>query len=206
MPTEIDPTSVTLIPSYFRDTPLNSNPVSELTELKVSEFLSDVEGPLDNIPENAQIIGFNSEGIPGTFAMCHCVDLDHKIRIMNALLHGHKYLQRPTLKRNVEITHSNLKHPLLVDTLRAIEKTLKEFRVLTVDGKILGAAPQPENLKHMTKLLGRMRNNYQYELVGQGLAIPVPPVWGKDNNAHQWWRINDYEILSAAFRHEIDFF
>jgi len=72
--------------------------------------------------------------------MCHCVNLDHKIRIMNALLHGHKYLQRPTLKRNVEITHSNLKRPLLVDVLGAIEKTLKEFRVLTVDGKILGAA------------------------------------------------------------------
>ena len=206
MPTEIDPTSGTFIPSHYRDTPRNSNPVSELPELEVREFLEDVEGPLNNIPENARIIGFNSDQIPGTVALRHCVDLNHQIRIMNAVLHGHKYLQRPTLKRNVEITRSNLKRPLFVDALRAIEKTLKEFRVLTVDGKIFGAAPRPENLKHITKLLGRMRETYQYEFVGQGLAIPIPPVWGRNNDAHQWWRINDYEILSAAFRHEAEFY
>jgi hypothetical protein len=51
-----------------------------------------------------------------------------------------------------------------------------------------------------------MRRDYQYDLLADGLAIPVPPVWGKDNNPHQWWSINDYEILCAAYRQEVELF
>jgi len=29
---------------------------------------------------------------------------------------------------------------------------------------------------------------------------------GKDNNPHQWWNINDYEILCAAYRQEVELF
>ena len=42
--------------------------------------------------------------------------------------------------------------------------------------------------------------------MADGLAIPVPPVWGKDNNPHQWWSINDYEILCAVYRQEVELF
>src|ERR1700683_643906 len=51
-----------------------------------------------------------------------------------------------------------------------------------------------------------MRKDYQYDVLAEGLAIPVPPIWGKDNDPQQWWRINDYEILCAAFHHEIEMF
>ena len=39
-----------------------------------------------------------------------------------------------------------------------------------------------------------------------GLAIPVPLVWGKDNNPHQWWSINNYKILCAVYRQEVGLF
>src|SRR6202050_2927980 len=51
-----------------------------------------------------------------------------------------------------------------------------------------------------------MRKDYQYDILAEGLAIPVPPIWGKDNDPQQWWRINNYEILSAAFHHEVELF
>jgi hypothetical protein len=61
-------------PTHSRDTPsFGSDFVPELTALKVSKFLDKVEGPLDNIPENARITDFISEEIPGTLAMHHCV-------------------------------------------------------------------------------------------------------------------------------------
>lgn len=83
---------------------------------------------------------------------------------------------------------------------------MKEFRVISVNGNILGAAPRPDNLVRTSKLLGNIRRTYQYDLVDDGLAIPEPLEWGKNNDPNQWWRINDYEILCAAFRHEVEMF
>jgi len=43
-------------------------------------------------------------------------------------------------------------------------------------------------------------------LVAEGLAVPKPPLWGKDNDPTEWWNINDFEILSACYRHEVEMF
>ena len=80
-----------------------------------------------------------------------------------------------------------------------MEKTVQEFRIIGVNGKIIGAAPQPEKLTWITRLLMSMRKNYQYKTLADVLVIPVLPIWGKDNNTQQWRNINDDEILPAAF-------
>jgi len=81
MPTEVDHTLVTLIPMHSRDTPPHLNNISnfKLTDLKVSKILEDVRGPIDDIPEEARIINFESEEIQGLFSPCHCVELEAKI-------------------------------------------------------------------------------------------------------------------------------
>jgi hypothetical protein len=43
-------------------------------------------------------------------------------------------------------------------------------------------------------------------LVENGLAIPKPPLWGKNNDPNEWWSANDFEILSAAYRHGVEGF
>ena len=78
--------------------------------------------------------------------------------------------------------------------------------VASVDGKILGAAPRPENLVKATKLLAKLGKDYQYKVLIDGLSIPVSPMWGKYNDPHQWWSLNDYKILCAAYRHETEIF
>ena len=75
-----------------------------------------------------------------------------------------------------------------------------------LDGKILGVAPKPENLVKATKLLAKLGKDYQYEVLIDGLSIPISPVWGKYNDPRQWWSLNDYEIICAAYRHETEIF
>jgi len=65
---------------------------------------------------------------------------------MNAIKHGYDYLKRLTLKLGFELTRSHFKRPLLVEALEAMEKTIKEFRIVSSNGDIIGAAPRPENL------------------------------------------------------------
>ena len=43
-------------------------------------------------------------------------------------------------------------------------------------------------------------------LVEQGMAIPRPPRWRKNNDLEQWWNINDFEILCTSYRHEVEGF
>ena len=40
----------------------------------------------------------------------------------------------------------------------------------------------------------------KYYLVAEGLAVPKPPLWGKDNDPTEWWSTNDFKILSACYR------
>ena len=97
-------------------------------------------------------------------------------------------------------------HSMYIKALEAMEETVRKFRIINLNEEFLSAVPKPEKLARMTKLLIQMRKDYQYDLLADRSAIPVPPVWGKDNNPHQWWNINDYEILCAAYRQEVELF
>src|ERR1700683_1484325 len=99
MPTEIDRVLVTPIPSHARDTPphLDNDSVSKLVELKVSDSLRRVEGPIDNVPEDAKIINYESGAMPGLSSQCDGVEHQANLRIMNAIQYRYNYLHRPTL-------------------------------------------------------------------------------------------------------------
>ena len=186
--------------STIREAPphLKMNSTPRLMGHDVKE-LKDVEGPSKNVPEDAQINNFETDDLPGLFTPHHCKELDPKIRIMMTLKISHNYLKKTDLKLGNELTHSNFKRPLLIEALEAMEDAIGKFRVSSADGKILGAAPRPENLVKATKLLAKLGKDYQYKVLINSLNIPVPPVWGKHNDPHQWWSLNDYEILCAAY-------
>jgi len=98
-----------------------------------------IEGPIDNIPESAEIVNFENGELPGLFSPRHCKQSDAKLRIKEAIKLGHDYLRRPTLKQSFELTRSNYRRPLFVEALEAMEETVQEFR-------IIGAAPRLEKL------------------------------------------------------------
>ena len=176
---------------------LEANSIPRLTGHNVKE-LREVEGPLENIPEDAKINNFKTDELPGLFAPRHCNELDAKIRILMALKISYNYLKRPNLKLGNELTRSNFKQPLLVEALEAMEETVGKFKIASVDGKILGVAPRPENLVKATKLLAKLGKDFQYKVLIDRLSIPIPPVWGKYNDPQQWWSLYDYKVLCAT--------
>ena len=93
-----------------------------------------------------------------------------------------------------------------MEAYEAARKAVQKFRVASSKGKIIGAAPQPENLVETMKLLRKIRGKCYEEVLDDGLSVPESPKWGKTNNPQQWWNPNDYEILSATFRHEVGAF
>jgi hypothetical protein len=147
--------------SNFREAPphLKSDSVPKLMGHDVKE-LREVEGPLENIPEDVKINNFETNELPGLFVPRHCNELNAKIRIMMALKIGYNYLRQPNLKLGNKLTCSNFKQPLLVEALEAMEEIVGKFMVASMDGKILRAAPRAENLVKATKLLAKLGKNY----------------------------------------------
>ena len=111
MPTEVERPSADSTPTRSRDTPphLEDNSVSKAVGFELVKTLKAIEGPCDDVPEDAKIFDFETEELPGLFVPRHCVKLEAKIRIMGALKFGHKYLRRPTIKKGFELTHLDFK-------------------------------------------------------------------------------------------------
>ena len=71
---------------------------------------------------------------------------------------------------------------------------------------IKGVAPNPDVLASIGKNLTLLREEVGDYLVEQGMAIPRPPCWRKNNDPEQWWNINDFEILCSSYQHEVEGF
>ena len=80
MPAEFGQSSDKQESSTIREAPphLKVNSTPRLTGYDIKE-LRDVEGPLENIPEDAQINNFETDEMPGLFMPHHCKELDTKI-------------------------------------------------------------------------------------------------------------------------------
>jgi hypothetical protein len=198
MPTKVEHSSAENTPMPSRDTPphlYDDDSTSKAVQFKFSKSLKPIEGPHNVLPENANIVEFKTDELPGLYVPHHCTETKAKDRIKEALKFGLNYIRQSTVKKEFELTRSNFKQPFLVEILEALEETVRRFRVLEWNNEVLGAAPEPGRLTRTMKLLVRMRKDYQYDILVEGSAILVPPVWGRDNNPHQWWNINDYEIL-----------
>ena len=111
MPTEVERLSADSTPTRSGDTPphLKDNSVSKAVGFELIEALKAIEGPRDDVPEDAKIFEFEMEELPGLFTPRHCVELEAKIRIMGALKFGYEYLHRPTIKKKFELTRSDFK-------------------------------------------------------------------------------------------------
>jgi hypothetical protein len=99
-----------------------------------------------------------------------------------------------------------LKKPKIFEVISLPENLFEEFRILHDYEEIKAFSPKPEVLASIRKKLSNLREETQDYLVGNGMAVPKPPLWGKNNNPEEWWSTNDFEIISAAYRHEVEGF
>ena len=59
------------------------------------------------------------------------------------------------------------------------------------------------NLNHRLKL---QRSEAEEDLIVQGEGIPPLPRWGLNGKADKFWMANDFEILGACYRREVEIF
>ena len=72
--------------------------------------------------------------------------------------------------------------------------------------EIKALSPKPEILISITKKLSKLREEAQDYLVENGSAVPKAPLWGKNNDPEEWLNMNDFKIISAAYRHKLEGF
>ena len=202
-------------PSDHIETPARDSPphlmgksVFGVPMLELSEELSTVSKPLyeDELPETLHITPYHSNLIPGSFAFCHVNQMAAKAWIIKALELGFNHLRCNQLKVSAELTRTILRKPRIHEVIAQLEDFFENFRVVHNFEEIKGIAPNPDVLASIGKKLTLLREEAGDYLVEQGMAISRPPHWGKNNDPEQWWNINDFEILCASYRHEVEGF
>jgi hypothetical protein len=108
--------------------------------------------------------------------------------------------------KNAELTHSILKCPRLQEVIMELEELFSEFQILHDFTEVKGISPKEHHLNSISKKLSTLRAEVKDYLVAKGLAVLKPPLWGKDNDPTEWWNINNFEILSACYQHEVEIF
>src|ERR1700734_3332746 len=176
--------------------------------LEISDELSPVSRPVfdDEVPENLNVSLYKTDKIPGLFALRHINQMAVKSRIIKALDLAFAYLHQTKLTQSAELTRSTLKKPRIYEVILLLENLFEEFRVLHDFVEIKAMSPKPEVLASITKKLSMLRDEARDYLVENALAVPKLPLWGKNNDPEEWLNVNDFKILSAAYRHEVEGF
>lgn len=73
-------------------------------------------------------------------------------------------------------------------------------------GGIKGYSVRKNRAYALNNLLAVKRAEARDNLIIKGDGIPGLPVWSLDGNLNQFWNFNDFEILSAVYRAEVEIF
>ena len=193
-----------------RDLPphISEDSIFDKPKLELSPELTAFSKPIfeDEIPEELSVGTYHSEEIPGLYALRHCNQVQGKARIIKAIELGFNYLCRLKLKQSVELSRTMLRKPRIFEAVLELETLFEEFRILHDFSEVKAATIKPDILFSLTKKLTCLREEASDYLLYQGKAIPKPPKWGKNNDPEEWYNINDFEILCACYRHEVEVF
>ena len=129
-----------------------------------------------------------------------------KAQIIKALELGYIYLWHAKLKLLAELTWMILRKPWVHEFILLLENHFERFRVVHDFEEIKALPPDPDVFTSLRKKLSQLREEARDYLVGNGMAVFTPPLWVKNNNPEEWWSVNDFEILCASYRHEVEGF
>jgi hypothetical protein len=182
--------------------------ISYRSTLEISEELDAISIPVfvNEVPENLTFSLYKTENIPRLFALRHVSQVAAQPRIIKALELAYSHLRRSKLKQSAELTPPTLKKPRIHEVVILLESLFKEIRILHDLVEIRALSPKPEVLASITKKLSMLRNEARDYLVENASAVPKPPLWGRNNNPEEWLDVNDFEIISVAYRHEVEIF
>src|ERR1700677_2753362 len=129
-----------------------------------------------------------------------------KSRIIKALELAFAHLRCSKVMQSAELTRSTLKKPRMYKVSLLLENLFEEFMILHDFVAVKALSPKPEILVSIAEKLSKLREEARDYLVENGSAVPKTPLWGKNNDPEEWLNANDFEIISAAYRHEVEEF
>ena len=108
-----------------------------------------------------------------------------KAQIIKALELGFNHLQCNKLKVSAELTCTMLRKPRIHEIILQLEDFFENFKVVHNFEDIKGVVPNLDVLASTGKKLILLREEAGDYLGEQGMAIPRPPCWGKNNDLEQ---------------------
>ena len=179
-----------------------------IPKLKLSKDLTPVSSPVykDELPENVYCVPYQSGLIPGSFTFRNNNRIVAKAQISQALELGYNCLWHNKLTVLAELTSITLKKPRIHEVILLLEYYFENFGVIHDFNEIKDVAPNPDVLTSIRKKLQFLREEVGDCLVGNGMALSRPPCWGNNHDPEEWWTANNFDILCASYRHEVEGF
>lgn len=164
--------------------------------------------PAESLEDGGKFCRFATSKIPGMFGLRALKSngaAKEKTRIAQALLLGESF--RDQKEEPTEgLSRSHRRKPAVQRALSAIESTFVQLEILHEESEIIGARMDPAQLQNLAQTLHDLLAKYERVILAKGDPIPAMPKWGESNEMHEFWSLNDFEILVTCYRKDCEDF
>lgn len=124
--------------------------------------------------------------------------------VLECLDKGFSYLRREHLRSLDHLSTNDYLKPAIFAVIASLEKIFSQVHVLQNEEGVQAYSLQAGLVSETVRKLYKLINHTSEELVNHGYGIPRVLRWGQENCLSEWWNENDFEILCACYRQEIE--
>ena len=123
-----------------------------------------------------------------------------------ALQLGEAALRRPIYSSYGKVVMRKGRKDLFKEEMEILKELLSSLYYFSNGTNQAGFALQKIILVNLNQRLKSRRNEAEEDLIVSGEGIPPLPKWGLNGKADEFWTANDFEILGACYRREVENF
>ena len=127
-------------------------------------------------------------------------------RHRQALQLGETALRRPIYSSYNKVVSRKGRKDLFKEEMSILKELLSNLYHFQSATNQAGFALQKIILVNLNHRLKSRRNEAEEDLIMSGEGIPALPKWGLNGKADEFWTANDFEILGACYRREVENF
>lgn len=127
-------------------------------------------------------------------------------RHRQALQLGESALRRPIYSSYGKVVSRKGRKDLFKEEMDILKELLSNLYYFNSGTDLVGFALQKIILVNLNHRLKSRRNEAEEDLIVNGEGIPLLPKWGPSGKADEFWSTNDFEILGACYRREVENF
>lgn len=129
-------------------------------------------------------------------------DLD---RVEDAIVEGQHHLQRVP-ENNDEVLTRKQENDYFPKECTLLDRLVANVRTLVIGPTAYAYAIEPETLLRLSELLIHRRRTASDSLLLQNKPLPDIPRWGPYGDPSSFRELNEFEILGACYRREVECF